>query len=351
MKYLNIFIVTVALVLATSCSEDDLDSKSIFSGSTTESNEFDVWLLENYVKTYNIDFKYRYDDKESNNTYNLIPADYNKAVALAKLTKHLYLESYEELMGSGDFIKTYCPKQMQLIGSPAYNSSGSMVLGTAEGGLKITLYNVNMINVDNIDIEQLNYWYFHTMHHEFAHILHQTKNYSTEFNTVSTNYQTTGWVNVDRNVAGWNMKDMHESHGMGFVTNYASNEAREDFVEIMSTYITHTQDEWNEIVEDGVQYVISYIDSNTGEYGEFKLHKTFTNEDLTNKLNDLEITPAEGSMQIVREDTSGRDKILKKFDIVYDYFLTSWGIDLDKLREIVLRRTSEVNTLNLKSIN
>lgn len=50
-----------------------------------------------------------------------------------------------------------------------------MVLGTAEGGMKITLYNVNDINPDQIDINLLNDYYFQTMHHEFAHILHQTK--------------------------------------------------------------------------------------------------------------------------------------------------------------------------------
>lgn len=50
-----------------------------------------------------------------------------------------------------------------------------MVLGTAEGGMKITLYNVNDINPDKIDINLLNEYYFQTMHHEFAHILHQTK--------------------------------------------------------------------------------------------------------------------------------------------------------------------------------
>ena len=52
-----------------------------------------------------------------------------------------------------------------------------MVLGTAEGGKKITLYNVNDLNVKKINIEKLNNYYFETMHHEFAHILHQKRNF------------------------------------------------------------------------------------------------------------------------------------------------------------------------------
>ena len=79
----------------------------------------------------------------------------------------------------------YVPKTFHLIGSPAYESSGNMVLGTAEGGKKITLYNVNDLNVKKINIEKLNDYYFETMHHEFAHILHQKRNFDPSFNRIS----------------------------------------------------------------------------------------------------------------------------------------------------------------------
>lgn len=46
-------------------------------------------------------------------------------------------------------MKTYSPRVMQLVGSAAYDSQSSIVMGTAEGGLKVTLYNVNIIDVDN----------------------------------------------------------------------------------------------------------------------------------------------------------------------------------------------------------
>ena len=47
---------------------------------------------------------------------------------------------------------------IHLVGSPAYKNNGDMILGTAEGGLKITLYNVNNINV--LNVADLNYYYF-----------------------------------------------------------------------------------------------------------------------------------------------------------------------------------------------
>ena len=36
---------------------------------------------------------------------------------------------------------------------------------------------------------------------------------------------------------------------------------------------------------------------------------------------------------------------------VKDYFKTTWGIDLDVLRDIVLKRSSEVKDLDLRTLN
>ncbi len=284
MKQLIGIFIALATLSLWSCSEDDLDPNSIFGGTETGKvpNEFDTWLLENYTTPYNIEFKYRFEDMETDDTYNLVAADYDRSIALAKFTKYLWLESYEELLGP-DFIRTYCPRLLFLVGSPAYNTDGSVVLGTAEGGLKITLYNVNSISLTSIDVEQLNYWYFKTMHHEFAHILHQTKNYPTEFNEITpSGYQPTGWVNVSE----------QDALDMGFVSPYASSETQEDFVEIIAIYVTHTAEYWDDLV---------------------------------------------GSAS-----AEGQGYINQKLEIVKDYMTTTWGIDLDELRDIVQRRSQEV---------
>jgi substrate import-associated zinc metallohydrolase lipoprotein len=277
-----------------SCGEEELNSNSIFdTDETAVQNSFDKWLYENYTVPYNIDFKYRFEDQESDRSYNLAPADVTKSIALAKLTKYLWIESYVELMG-GDptFIRTYCPKIMHLVGSPAYNSQGSVVLGTAEGGLKITLYNVNMINVKKPDIEELNYWFFKTMHHEFAHILHQTKEYSTDFNTISPgNYQAASWVNLSD----------QEALNLGFISKYASSETQEDFVEIIAVYVTSSAADWDALV--------------------------------------------------ARANADGRSMINAKLALVRDYLKTSWSIDLDALRDIVQRRSGDVLTMDLTTLN
>ena len=296
-----IFMLLTALMLG-ACSEDDLNSNSIFDTEDTGvQNEFDSWLLNNYAGPVNINFKYHLEDIETDMGYNLVPADYDKSVALAKMVKFLWLDAYEELAGP-HFIRTYCPKIIQLIGSPAYNSKGEVVLGTAEGGLKITLYNVNAIDLDNIDIDELNYWYFKTMHHEFAHILHQTKEYSTDFGTISaSNYQAGSWVNVEEVVHPQLGKISPAALNMGFISSYGSSEPQEDFVEFISIYVTHTAEYWDALVSLANDY--------------------------------------------------GREIIDQKLAIVKDYMKTTWEIDLDELRTVVQRRSQEVLDMDLSTLN
>ena len=288
-KYIYTLLFAASIVLG-ACSEDKLDIHSIFNTESPERDAFDTWLLLNYIVPYNIQFNYKYIDKESDNTYNLIPAEYDKCVAMAKLTKYLWIDSYNELLGE-TFIKTYCPRMIQLIGSKAYNSQGSVVLGTAEGGLKITLYNVNELDVNNPNIDFLNTWFFKTMHHEFAHILHQTKNYSTDFNLISTDYQGPSWLNLESDEV---------ANTMGFVTRYASFSPDEDFVEIISNYITHDAGYWQNVLNNG------------------------------------------GAL--------GRIKLEKKFDIVRKYLKDSWSIDIDKLRDIVQRRSGSLSEVDLENL-
>lgn len=283
----SFFIMTAVLA---SCSKEKLDQKSIFDTDSRERGAFDTWLLLNYVEPYNIQFNYKYIDRESDNNYNLVPAEYDKAVAMAKLTKYLWIDSYNELLGD-TFIKTYCPRMIQLIGSKAFNSQGSVVLGTAEGGLKITLYNINGLNPSSPSIDFLNEWFFKTMHHEFAHILHQTKNYSTDFNLISTDYQGPSWLNLESDAV---------ANKMGYVTCYASYSPDEDFVEIISNYVTHAKGYWESVL------------ATAGE--------------------------------------EGGDKLARKFEIVRNYLQESWGIDIDKLRDIVQKRSANISQLDLKTL-
>ncbi|MFV0291380.1 MAG: putative zinc-binding metallopeptidase [Mangrovibacterium sp.] len=291
MKNIKYIFIALVIVSLWGCAEEELDPNSIFGSDATVQNEFDTWIVENYTNTYNINLKYRFEDRESNPIYNLIPADYDKSIAMAKITKHFWLESYEELLGL-DFMRTYSPRVLFFVGSPAYNSSQSKVVATAEGGLKITLYEINALDLNNINAETLNTSYFHTMHHEFAHILHQTKNYPTSFEQISANdYQSSSWVNVV----------LQDALNMGFISPYGSSEPREDFAETVAYYVAYEEEFWNNRVAQA-------------------------NED-------------------------GQEIINKKLAIIKEYMETSWGINMDELRTIIQRRAQEVSDLDVTTLN
>ena len=316
MKYIKIFfLLSVVAATLASCNKDELDSQSIFDTTPVERNEFDKWLLANYTAPYNISFLYRYSDMETQNAYNVIPADSAKSVAMSIMLKHVWLDAYTEVNGGDStFLKKYSPRVLQLIGSAEYNTSGSIVVGTAEGGVKIWIFRINDIDVNNpsVDVDSplpnkndspmdLNYWVFHTMHHEFCHILTQKKNYSTEFRTISNSlYHNGDWVNVED----------EDALLEGFVSGYGSSEYNEDFAEVYATYVTHTKEAWDELLEMAIE-----------------------KDDDGNVVSTL-----------------GKEAIQQKVDIIKEYMLNSWNMDLDKIRDVVVRRSQEVPSLDLRTL-
>ena len=159
-----------------SCNDERLDSESIFQDDdASKDNDFDKWIYTNYTIPYNIRLMYQMEDIESDYKYTLAPAQYEQSIRLAHIIKYVWIDAYAEVAGS-TFIRQYVPKVLHFIGSSGYNSSGTEILGTAEGGIKVTLYKVNDFT---LDANVLNEYYFKTMHHEFSHILHQTKDFDT----------------------------------------------------------------------------------------------------------------------------------------------------------------------------
>lgn len=299
-------------ILYTSCSEDSLSEISVIDETEIIKNEFDHWLNVNYLDKYNIEFKYRYEDIESDMDYTVEPAKFEKSIRMAKMIKYLCLESYDEHTGNTDFIRTYYPKILFMVGSPAYKNNGTVILGSAENGFKITINNINALSLEKLtqnDLKKLNNEYFHTLHHEFAHILHQTTPYTNEFNQISgTQYIQDSWSSHYGND--------NEAMPDGFISAYASSDVDEDFVEIFSIYITSTKEEWDAKILTARGY---------------------------KSVDEIE----EG-----KDDPSPGGQIINmKLLIVREYMSNHWKLDMDAMREIVLRRQNEVINLDLDTLN
>ena len=241
-KYIIGSAVCLALAgaFASCSSDDDLDPVSIFQPEpdvldpTSPTYKFDKWVKKNYFDEYNMTFTYRMKSLATDPDYNLVPASLDKSMQLAVLTKYLWYDVYDQITGSTDFLRQYGPKMLHIIGSSAVNpSTGTEILGLAEGGLKVSLFVVNDLDPENAEL--LNAKYFKTMHHEFSHILHQTKTYPKSFDEINAaNYEPNTWQ--DR-LGG-------TTCSLGFTSPYASGQAREDFAETCANYIVRTPDEW-----------------------------------------------------------------------------------------------------------
>lgn len=283
-KYLLYALLAVSTGTAlVSCSEDDLNAESVITIDKKQANDFDKWLTANFVNPYNLEFKYRYEYKETDADYYTIPAELNQAIEMAHLVKYLCLESYDEVAGI-DFTRNYFPKMIFTIGEWEYRNNGTIILGTAESGKKILLTGVNYLDTYKSSPAALNHYYFKTIHHEFTHILNQTKEYSAEFKLITGNsYVADSWSEEPFNV-GYLER--------GFISDYAQHSDTEDFAEMMSLYVTNSKEQWDEWM---------------AEAGE-----------------------------------NGAPLLQAKLDIVKSYMKDSWGVDMDKLRDTILRRQADL---------
>ncbi|MGE8242554.1 putative zinc-binding metallopeptidase [Sphingobacterium sp. GVS05A] len=293
-KKIGILLFSSALLF--SCSKEKINSESIFVDRKVERNELDNYIDKTYTKDYNISILYKFVEKESDLDYNLSPASYESSVRMTKLLYHLGIDPYNKVTGSKDFIRKYFPKLLNYIGSPAYRNNGTFVLGTAEGGVKITLYLLNRLNEQTgKDIEFLNYFYFHTMHHEFAHILHQTKGYPAAFEQITgSKYVSDAWSNI------YSDDDLETVISDGFISPYAAKEPNEDFVETYSYYITLSPEQWEERISNG--------------------------------------------------DDKGIALITAKLDIIRTYFQNIWNIDIDVLRDEIVARQADLAKFDQTSL-
>mgnify|MGYP004549547483 FL=1 len=406
-KYISAFVMMSALAMGfTSCSDDDF-TETIFPDQSEELDpnsatyKFDKWLKQTYLDVYNLDFRYKMQDVGTDMNYNLVPATYQNAQDLALLAKHLWFDVYNDVVGP-NFLKEYGPRIIHLIGSPAYDpSTGTITVGLAEGGIKVSLFRVNALDLNSPD--QLNEYYFKTMHHEFAHILHQTKTYPAKFNTISVGkYDGSNWQDRQEGVV----------LSCGFVTTYASSAYREDFAEIIANYIVKTDAQWERFYNlasrgwatpsgddpNAIYYCYYYYKDNVVDE---EKKQYFSNDDLFNeyvtpngdtinvysnqvtkefyrgeapytqdadnpgKYFDAKNRPVDESGFLLDErgnkiaipvtaykveDKDGIDGVAalkEKIQIARDWLRDSFGVDLDKLREEVQKRqaTFDINEL------
>lgn len=346
-----------------SCKGDDF-GPSIFDTTekpldrTAFTFPLDTFCKANFLEPYNMRYIYKLEDIGSDLQKNLIPASYLQSKKLAVLTKYLWYEVYQKLAGE-TFLKLYSPRILLLTGSPSVNAtSHTETLGTAEGGLKVYLYKVNTLDENVIEgHEGMNYLFFHTMHHEFAHILDQTHSRPTAFDLLS---------NGKYDVQSWGEADDSLRAGQGFVSPYGSSQAREDWVEVLSGYVCNDTLQWDELMNNAkyeweemdiakaeadsinalrlrtnMPDTVGHVKVISEEAGTYKLVRKL----IARNANGFVAKGENGSVEYLDKDgINGYELILTKLAMVREWLKSEYGIDIDQMRREVQSRTYVMNS-------
>jgi substrate import-associated zinc metallohydrolase lipoprotein len=288
MKNINLYLFIILLSVA--CKKDEhlgsVDDIPGLGGDTWVKGPIDNWIYDNLTKPFNISVKYKWDQFELSLNKNLVPPREEKIIPVMEAVKKVWIDPYIAEAGEV-FIRTYCPKFFVLCGSASWNTDGTITLGTAEGGRKIALYVLNDFRSktmpdytlsDSATIKQM----FHTIEHEFGHILHQNVLYPDDFKRITPGFYTANWNNVSDNAA---RRD-------GFVTAYAMSAPDEDFVEMISMMLIEGKAGFDRIVNS---------------------------------------IPAGASINGITQ-ADAKNKLRKKESMVVAYYKDVWGMDFYRLQ-------------------
>ncbi|UKT63119.1 zinc-binding metallopeptidase [Pedobacter mucosus] len=233
----NGLVALIMLTILASCKKEgtlNANLDAIDQNIITNKNSTDLWLDQNFLTPYNIETKYRFDRFELPSGKNITPPKVEQVIPAMEMVRDVWIRPYEAA-GGGDFIKRISPKQFVLAGSAEYNSNGTITLGTAEGGRKIVLYVINSFDKTSLaSVKQM----IQVIQHEYTHILNQTVDFSTEYQTVSRG----GYE------ANWTQRSLAEAYSLGFITQYARVSPGEDFAEQSSNMLMMGRVQYNGIV-------------------------------------------------------------------------------------------------------
>lgn len=243
MKNIKTFIILLSIIAITiSCEKEDIIDMDLallgLGGEQVAQNETDIWLYNNFVKPYNMEVKYKWDQHELALNRTLVPIYEEKVIPIMNTIKETWIKPYEQVAGPA-FIKTLSPKKFILVGSPQYNN-GTITLGEAEGGRKIVMYRLNWFTIKDASLIRA---IMKTVHHEFGHTMHQTIMYPEEYMYITPASYTSSWNNVS---------DI-DAMKLGFISSYATASPDEDFVEMLSRIVVYGRADFDSRVAEATR--------------------------------------------------------------------------------------------------
>lgn len=227
-------LITGVLFLA-SCAHEEQPKESWLDYSVPVKTELDKWIGVNFLDPYNINVYYIWNQNLVDNNRYLYPPKQDKVQPAMEVVKKIWIDSYSKI-GGADFVKKIAPREFVLVGGINLNPNGTVTLGLAEAGQKVTLFQVDNLNKKNRgNVTQ----FIHTIQHEYVHILNQTKPFDEQAwaKLTPTGYTTS-----------WYTAAIATSRNLGFITSYARLSIYEDFAETAATILTSSKAEYEAIL-------------------------------------------------------------------------------------------------------
>lgn len=236
--YKNVLVLSSVLFLG-ACASDEPLTESILDTTVPVKSSLDNWIDTNFLTPYNINVQYKWDQNVVDNNRYLFPPTQTKVQPALEIVQKIWLQSYSTI-GGADFVKKIAPREFVLVGGVNLNTTGTITLGLADAGQRITLFETD--NVDKTDRENVKR-FIKTIQHEYIHILNQTKPFDekTLAKITPTGY-TSNWYATSTAVA----------NEEGFISDYARSNINEDFAEMAATMLINSKAEYQAIL-DGIE--------------------------------------------------------------------------------------------------
>jgi substrate import-associated zinc metallohydrolase lipoprotein len=207
--------------------------------------ELEMTALDQYIQTqftdeYGMAIRYRYVDRYLSPGERVTPPKLEVVRPMLDFIENYWIEPYLEVPNGDEFFRDHVPAEIILLGGYIFNEDGTVTLGTADAGARITFTAVNELDPEN---EEWLFMQLNTVYHEFAHIVHQRYRLPTAFETIAaTGYTSAGsWYNLTDG----------EALERGFVSPYATSSPNEDFAETVAFYLFDREFDSHFTIDEG----------------------------------------------------------------------------------------------------
>ncbi|UUF12520.1 MULTISPECIES: putative zinc-binding metallopeptidase [Flavobacterium] len=235
-KQYTMTFLAIAAIAFSGCTHEDQLGGSQLDVTNPPQSMLDNWIATNYSNPYNINVQYKWNQNTVDNNRYLYPPQEDKVQPVLEIIQKIWLNSYTTIAGP-DFAKKIAPREIVMVGGMNLDLTGTLTLGLAEGGQRVTLFETD--NVDITDRENVKR-FIHTIHHEYIHILNQHKPYDEKSMAKIT---PSGYT------ADWYATSDQDANEQGFITAYAKSNINEDFAEMASIMLTNSKDEYETFLE------------------------------------------------------------------------------------------------------